>query len=91
MHESACPRPDLPRARHARPTRTSRRARRSSASPHPEFGELRMQNVAPKLSVTPGAVALAGPALGEHNDEIYQGLLKISDAALADYAARGII
>ena len=26
------------------------------AVPHPEFGELRMQNVAPKLSRTPGRV-----------------------------------
>ena len=37
------------------PTRTSRPGRRSSGSPHPELGELAMQNVAPKLSATPGA------------------------------------
>ena len=61
------------------------------AIPHPDFGALRMQNVAPKFSATPGAIRHAGPALGEHNDDVFRGLLKMSDATLADYAARGII
>ena len=40
--------------------------------PHPDFGELRMQNVAPKLSETPGSDPLARvPRLGQHNDEVY--------------------
>ena len=29
--------------------------------PHPDFGELRMQNVAPKLSETPGAIRAPVP------------------------------
>ena len=45
---------------------------------HPEFGELRMQNVAPKLSETPGSVRTPAPALGEHNDEVYLQLLGLS-------------
>ena len=43
--------------------------------PHPDFGPLPMQNVVPKLSVTPGAVRSAGPALGEHNEHVWGGLL----------------
>src|SRR5690606_36743443 len=42
---------------------------------HPEFGDLAMQGVFPRLSRTPGEVRHPGPALGEHNDEIYRGLL----------------
>jgi formyl-CoA transferase len=49
---------------------------------HPHFGKLAMQNVAPKLSDTPGRVRHAGPELGEHNDEVYRGLLKMSTAEL---------
>lgn len=42
---------------------------------HPDFGDLRMQNVAPKLSATPGRVHAPSPRLGEHNEEIYLKLL----------------
>ena len=45
--------------------------------PHPDFGELRMQNVAPKLSETPGAVRSPIPELGQHNDEVYLELLEV--------------
>lgn len=58
---------------------------------HPDFGPIRMQNVAPKLSDTPGAVRHVGPALGEHNDDVYRGILGLSDETLAEYAARGIV
>jgi formyl-CoA transferase len=43
--------------------------------PHPQFGRIRMQNVVPKLSATPGGVRAPSPALGEHNDAIYLELL----------------
>ncbi len=42
---------------------------------HPEFGELAMQNVTPKLSLTPGSVRTPGPALGEHNEWVFGELL----------------
>lgn len=58
---------------------------------HPEFGELMMQNVAPKLSATPGSVRLPGPTLGQHNDEIYRHVLNYDDARLAALSAAGII
>jgi formyl-CoA transferase len=43
--------------------------------PHPQFGKIRMQNVVPKLSETPGGIRRPSPALGEHNDEIYVDFL----------------
>lgn len=45
---------------------------------HPDFGTLRMQNVAPKLSETPGGVRAPSPRLGEHNEDIYLKLLGIT-------------
>lgn len=58
---------------------------------HPVFGDLAMQNVAPRLSQTPGRVVSAGPELGEHNAEVLKGLLKLDDARIADLAERGVI
>jgi formyl-CoA transferase len=52
--------------------------------PHPQFGKLRMQNVAPKLSATPGRIRSPSPALGEHNDEIYLGLLGMTRERYAE-------
>ncbi|NUT45159.1 MAG: CoA transferase [Thermoactinospora sp.] len=59
--------------------------------PHPDFGELAMQNVVPKLSQTPGGVRSAGPALGQHNDEIYRGLLGLSDQEFAKLRSARVI
>lgn len=59
-------------------------ARRSVVRvPHRLFGELPMQDVVPKLSDTPGAVRWPGPDLGQHNDEVYRGLLGLDDAEIA--------
>lgn len=58
---------------------------------HPKFGELLMQNVAPKLSVTPGSVRLPGPTLGQHNDDIYRQVLNYDDERIAALTTAGII
>lgn len=58
---------------------------------HPAFGEIKMQNVFPKLSETPGKVKWVGPELGEHNKEIYGGLLDIADDRLEELEAKGVI
>ena len=58
---------------------------------HPKFGDLLMQNVAPKLSGTPGGVRTPGPELGQHNEDIYKGLLDFSEARLAKLIEQGII
>ncbi|HEY0940239.1 MAG TPA: CoA transferase [Steroidobacter sp.] len=59
--------------------------------PHPEFGELRMQNVAPKLSESPGSVRLPSPTLGQHNDEVYLDLLGIARERYEELKARKVI
>jgi len=59
--------------------------------PHPDFGDLPMQNVAPRLSVTPGAVRSSGPDLGEHNDQIWGGLIGLDPAELARLRAAAVI
>ena len=61
------------------------------AVPHPDFGELRMQNVAPKLSETPGSVRAPSPALGQHNDEVFLELLQLDRARYDDLRARKVI
>ena len=58
---------------------------------HPKFGELRMQNVAPKLSTTPGNVRTPAPELGQHNEEIYGQLLNLSTKRMAKLKSEGII
>lgn len=57
------------------------RARESIVEvPHDVFGKISMQNVAPKLSHTPGHIRWAGPELGAHNAEVFEGLLGLSPA-----------
>jgi formyl-CoA transferase len=58
---------------------------------HPKFGELRMQNVAPKLSATPGAIRSPAPELGQHNDEVYLALLGMSSDRYAQLKAQKVI
>jgi formyl-CoA transferase len=54
--------------------------------PDPTFGTLAMQNVAPRLSRTPGSVRWTGPALGEHTHEVLHDLLGYSDEEIAALA-----
>ena len=49
-----------------------------------------MQNVAPRLSDTPGAVRHAGP-IGQHTDEVLGGLLGLSAERLEQLRGQGII
>lgn len=58
---------------------------------HKTFKNLQMQNVVPRLSETPGRIRWAGPELGEHNEEVLQGLLGMDDAELLDLRERGIV
>ena len=58
---------------------------------HPEFGEMAMQNVTPKLSETQGAVRHTGPELGEHNNYVWGTVTGKSDDDISDLKNRGII
>ena len=59
--------------------------------PHPDFGELRMQNVAPKLSETPGSIRSPSPELGQHNEEIYLRLLGFAREQYEQMKARKVV
>ena len=58
---------------------------------HPEFGNVAMQNVAPRLSQTQGTVRHTGPALGEHNEYVWGRLAGNSPDEIAALLDRGII
>jgi crotonobetainyl-CoA:carnitine CoA-transferase CaiB-like acyl-CoA transferase len=57
----------------------------------PKLGEMIIPGIVPKLSETPGGVSWLGPALGEHNQEIYQDLLDFDDQHYNSLAAEDIL
>lgn len=57
----------------------------------PEIGPFPMQNVVPRLTETPGEVRWTGPALGQHNEEVYGGLLGLGAEELAGLRERGLV
>lgn len=58
--------------------------------PDGELGSVRMQNVVPRFSATPGRVRVAGPALGEHNDAVWREA-GFTEAQIALMRERGVI
>lgn len=56
----------------------------------PAIGAIRMVNVAPRLSATPGKVRATGPALGAHNAQVY-GALGLSDEEIEALRAEGVV
>jgi len=57
----------------------------------PRVGEMAMPNVCPRLSDTPGAIASLGPRLGEHNAEVYLGLLGMSEGEIGALREKGVV
>jgi len=58
---------------------------------HPDYGELAMQNVAPRLSETPGGVRHVAPALGADTESVLTNLLGLSGAAQKALSEQGVI
>jgi formyl-CoA transferase len=60
--------------------------------PHPRWQGLKMQNVFPKLSATPGAIrSIAPQSVGQDNAAVLGGVLGIGEAELAALAKAGVI
>lgn len=59
--------------------------------PDDDFGAIKMQNVLARFSDTPGSVQWTGPNLGEHNAEVFQGLLGMSQSEVDGLHSAGII
>jgi succinyl-CoA:(S)-malate CoA-transferase subunit B len=57
----------------------------------PRVGEIAMPNVCPRLSDTPGAIEWLGPRLGQHNVEVYHGLLGLSQREISILEEKGVI
>jgi crotonobetainyl-CoA:carnitine CoA-transferase CaiB-like acyl-CoA transferase len=55
------------------------------------LGTTKMPGIVPRLSRTPGRVERLAPALGEHNDEVYSGLLGFSSEKLVELKEEGVI
>ena len=54
-------------------------------------GTVRMHNVVPRLSATPGEITSAGGALGEHNRDVYAGELGLDCDDIVALEAAGVI
>ncbi|MRD49009.1 CaiB/BaiF CoA-transferase family protein [Caenimonas koreensis] len=59
--------------------------------PDKDIGPVRMTGVIPKFSGTPEKPIECAPDLGQHNQEIYGGLLGMSEARVAELTAAGIL
>ena len=57
----------------------------------PDYGHLLQPGVVPLLTGTPGRIPGRAPLLGEHNEEILQGLLGLTGGEVASLKSNGIV
>jgi crotonobetainyl-CoA:carnitine CoA-transferase CaiB-like acyl-CoA transferase len=58
---------------------------------YPGLGNLPVPGIPMKLSLTPGSINTPSPKLGEHNEEVYGGLLGFNPEKLFNLKREGII
>jgi crotonobetainyl-CoA:carnitine CoA-transferase CaiB-like acyl-CoA transferase len=58
---------------------------------HTEIGEVRVDGIPAKFSVTPWHIAEGAPCLGEDNEEVFGRLLGLSKADVAQLHKDGVI
>jgi len=56
-----------------------------------ELGTVRMQNVVPRLTATPGRIGHAGPRHREHNHEVYGRVLGLSGEEIGRLEREGVV
>lgn len=56
-----------------------------------QLGALKMPGIMPKFSQTPGSIKWPGPKLGEHNKEVYENLLQLTEDEISQLESDGII
>ncbi|MGD9828684.1 MAG: CaiB/BaiF CoA transferase family protein [Hyphomicrobiaceae bacterium] len=54
-------------------------------------GTLAIPQVCPRLTDTPGSIEWLGPRLGEHNAEVFKGLLGLTDEEIAALQAKDVV
>lgn len=60
--------------------------------PHPALGrEIEVPAAPYRFGATPAALDRCAPAIGEHNREVYLGLLRMTEGELASLAAEGVV
>ena len=57
----------------------------------PRVGEYAVPNPVPRMTDTPGRIDRLGPALGEHNDEVFRGRLGLTPARIEELKRAGVI
>jgi crotonobetainyl-CoA:carnitine CoA-transferase CaiB-like acyl-CoA transferase len=58
---------------------------------HPMYGRVKTTGTPLKMSETPGRVRSLAPMPGEHNDDVFVGMLGHSREDLARWRAEGVI
>jgi crotonobetainyl-CoA:carnitine CoA-transferase CaiB-like acyl-CoA transferase len=58
---------------------------------HPVYGAVKITGTPLKLSETPGRVERLAPLPGEHNEEVFGGLLGYTTDDLTQWEAEGVI
>jgi CoA:oxalate CoA-transferase len=58
---------------------------------YPGLGSIPVPGLPVKLSLTPGSISARAPKIGEHNEEIYCGLLGFSDKEFSELREKDII
>jgi crotonobetainyl-CoA:carnitine CoA-transferase CaiB-like acyl-CoA transferase len=59
--------------------------------PYPRVGDIPVPGVVIKLSETPGVIERPGPRAGEHNEEVYMGILGLNHQKLSELKSEGVI
>ena len=58
---------------------------------YPGAGKISINGITLKMSKTPGKIELRPPLLGEHNDEVYNGLLGLKADEIQRLQEQGVI